>query len=224
MSLSPNWNAGGEALAPRQNSKRSLRDILHALTGVTAAEMTATKPQARFPNQPFQLHNGLRYYWHTISVLAADGFLVVAADDAPAAGRFLLSSGQDVEITAAVAFGTADAAVLYTAPTGATLLPRHLWWEVTTDFAGGTSSTVGTSSDAAGSATKGDLLGGAAGDAAAALVAATYADGAIGAALGNPAAIIAAGEIWRYDRITSAFTSGVGTAHMVARVLANAGA
>ncbi len=67
------------------------------------------------------------------------------------------------------------------------------------------------------------MLGGAAGDLLADLVAATYA-GSVGAVIGQPPAVIAAGEIVRFDRIVSAFTAGAANVHMIGRVLLNAGA
>jgi hypothetical protein len=115
-----------------------------------------------------------------------------------------------------VTFNTTDAAVLFTVPTGFRVMIRETFWEVTTPFTGGVSSTIGLSSSNANYNTKGDLLGGAAGDAAAVLVATgALAKGAAGAKMGPPRRVVlVAGDTIRFDRITSAFTAGVATAHV----------
>jgi hypothetical protein len=227
MSLPIDWNTGGDALAPKQNNKYALRDILHALTGLTAAQMTAIKPQARFANMPAQLNNGLRYFWHNTTALAADGFLVVDADDTPALGAWLLAAGQEALFSMPIGFGTADAAALLTIPAGCLLIPRDFWWTISVDFAGGSSSAIGVSASV-GPDTKGDLLGGAAGDIATNLEAADSPTwGTIGLEWDTVAErriFLAAATVLRFDRITSVFTSGAGTVEMLARVVANAGA
>lgn len=223
MSLPVDWNTGGDALAPKQNNKRALRDILHALTGLSLAAMTAIKPQARFPNMPVQLTNGLWYHWNDTTALADDGQLVQDADDTPALGAWLVTPGQEFDLVLPVGFATADAAVLYTAPTGAIILPMHAWWDVSVAWTGGTSSAIGLSSDAAGAATQGDLLGGAGGDLLADLTIGAF-RGSPGAVIGQPPTAIVAAEVLRFDRIVSAFTAGAANAHVLARVLANAGA
>lgn len=222
MSLEANWNTGGSRQISGQGSRKALRDILHALTGISAAQLTALRPNQRFAGMPASIADGRRYVWDATSVLAASAPLILAADDAPSAGRWLLEPGQEVQLTLAVDESTADAAVLYTVPVGAALLPLHAWWAVTTSFTGGSSSTIGASSDATGLSTKGDLIGGAAGSLAAALTAGSY-RGDKGVAIGNPDAVIAAGEVIRHDLITSDFTAGAGSLQVMARLLLNAG-
>jgi hypothetical protein len=118
-----------------------------------------------------------------------------------------------------IAAATADAAVLYTVPTGYRLFLHRLLWEVSADFTGGTSSAIGVSSDATGFTTKGDLLGGASGDVLATLVAGIK-GGTIGAKFGsNGVVVIPAGKVLRFDRITSAFTAGAGFVHVQASLL-----
>ena len=118
-------------------------------------------------------------------------------------------------------FATADAAVLLTIPTitnGAVGLQiDSLFWEITTSFTGGASSAIGISSTNANYNTKGDLLGGASGDVAATLVSTglTYKGGTIGAKFGsNGKVVLVAGDVIRFDRITSAFTAGAGFVHI----------
>lgn len=114
----------------------------------------------------------------------------------------------------AVSAALADAAALLTVPAGFVLRMAGLpFWEVTTAFTGGSSSTIGVSTDISGYDTKGDLLGGAAGDAAAALTAGIKA-GTVGAEVDNEAdrqaLVFVEGDVIRYDEITDAFAAGAG--------------
>jgi len=227
MSLEAYWNTGGSKTEPHPNKEKSLRDILHVLTGLSLAELKALKPAQRFSGLTAEITGGLRYTWNSTSVLTADNLLVVAATDAPAAGRWLLAAGQEARLSMPITFATADAAALLTVPAGCVLLPRDFWWTITTNFTGGASSAIGVSATV-GPTTKGDLLGGAAGDVAAALtttLSPTF--GTIGAlwdSVPERRLLLKAATVLRFDRITSAFTAGVGTVEMVARVVANAGA
>jgi hypothetical protein len=121
-----------------------------------------------------------------------------------------------------IAFGTADATVLFTVPT----LPNgcvglylaKFWWEVTTSFTGGSASAIGLSSSNAGYSTAGDLLGGATGDVAATLVSTTkYKVGTAGAKISAASpglVILVAADTIKFNRITSAFTAGAGFVHI----------
>jgi len=223
MSLIANWNTGGSAQTPGQG-KQSLRDILHALTGLTAGQMTALKPSQRVAGMPARV-GSLNYSWNATSVLTADGVMVAAADDAPAAGRWLLQPGQLADLVLPITFATADAAVLLTVPTGAAIKLVDAWWEVTGAWTGGTSSAIGVSSDNGDLSTKGDILGGAGGDLLAGLVVGEFqgTTGAVDLAT-NPIAGLVATEIVRFDRIVSAFTAGTGNVHILAHITKNAGA
>lgn len=67
-----------------------------------------------------------------------------------------------------VSSALADAAVLYTVPADLKALQvRDLYWDTERPWTGGTNSTIGVSSSNASYSTKGDLLGGRAGDASA---------------------------------------------------------
>jgi hypothetical protein len=117
----------------------------------------------------------------------------------------------------AIAFGTLDAAVLYTA--AKRMLLERLFWEVTANFAGGTASAVGVSSSGTGYTAKGALLGGAAGDVAATLVPG-IAGGTLGTKFGtNGIVLLEPGATIRFDRIASAFTGGAGFVHVIGQVI-----
>lgn len=133
-----------------------------------------------------------------------------------------LLAGALMHLKLPIAFGTADAATLFTVPLGIRLEITRVWWEVTTSWTGGSSSAIGVSSDDTDYSTKGDLLGGASGDVLATLVSTgrVHKGGTIGAKFGtNGVAVLAAGKILRFDRITSAFTAGAGFVHADVRVV-----
>lgn len=113
-----------------------------------------------------------------------------------------------------IAFGLADAAAIETIPEGFALrLTGHPYWEIVTPFAGGVASTIGISTSLTGYDTKGDLLGGAAGDSTA-VESAGIAVGTLGGELndevGFHAVLLEEGSEIRYDEITSAYTAGAG--------------
>lgn len=125
-----------------------------------------------------------------------------------------------VHLKLPIGFGTADAATLYTIPTGKQLSIVRAYWEVTTSWTGGASSAIGVSSSNAAYNTKGNILGGAAGDVAALLVST---GGAYKGTLG-PKILMSAGttscivlvatDTIRFDQVTSTFTAGAGFVHI----------
>lgn len=152
--------------------------------------------------------------------------LVVAPDSG--SGRWLRLPGM-VCLSLPFTFATADAAVLMTMPAGALFLVRKAFWTIDADLTGGASSAIGISSGKTGFTGKGDLLGGASGDVAASLTAAlSPANGTIGTKLDTLAelhtSLFKAGDTFRFDRITSAFTAGSGKANIVGDLIANPGA
>jgi hypothetical protein len=171
--------------------------------------------------------DGSLWRFHSSSVLTGDDLLV--ATPAAGAGRWLRMPGEAL-LAAPIAFGTADAAILLTLQAGQLLQPIDFAWRITADFTGGASSAIGlSSSNKAGYTTKGDLLGGVAGDLAATLVASSglAANGTIGAQWGTVALrrpLWKPTETVRFDRIVSAFTAGAGFALLNVNVLANDGA
>lgn len=125
-----------------------------------------------------------------------------------------------VNLKLPIAAATADAEVLYTTPKGLILILEKIWWQMTADWTGGSSSAIGVSASAAPHTTKGDLLGGGSGDVAAALTAAIgHTQGTIGVSFSAaPAIVILPAETsLRFDRITSAFTAGAGFVRAVGR-------
>lgn len=159
---------------------------------------------------------------------AADASQNLVVTPAAGSGRWLRVPGT-LNLALPFTFATADAAVLFTVPTGALLLIRKLFWTITADFTGGSSSAIGVSSTKTGFTTKGDLLGGASGDVAATITAAlSPANGTIGAKVDTVGELHTtlwkAADILRFDRITSAFTAGTGAVNVVADLLANPGA
>jgi hypothetical protein len=225
----------------------------------TAASGAAVDFEVEFyPSRMFNNTPGLSVATHAaLKAIAAadryDGMLIVTQNDnatwrfsaagtavdtsenlivAPTAGTGIWLRVDDlVVMELAATYATSDAAVLFTVPAGCYLKPVGFAWHVTTSFAGGTVSTIGVSSGTlTGYTTKGDLLGGSAGDAAATLVStgATYKAGTIGPKFDSlaerDACVLAPADTIRWDRITDAYTSGVGKVVVIAQVLANPGA
>ncbi|HNX51733.1 MAG TPA: hypothetical protein PKL08_16310 [Thermoanaerobaculaceae bacterium] len=166
------------------------------------------------------------WQFNDTSVLTDDGLLVVRPSDGGTGAWLRVPGGAKISIP--ITFATADAAALLTLQAGQELLLQEIFWEVTADWTGGASSTIGVSSNKASYNTKGDLLGGAAGSLAAALTAAgTPNFGTIGAGydtLAKRRIIFKVGDVIRHDRITSAFTAGTGRVILAANILKNAGA
>jgi hypothetical protein len=159
---------------------------------------------------------------------AADTSSTLVVTPAVGSGRWLRMPGS-VLLTLPITYATADAAVLLTMPVGSLMLIRKLYWTISTSFTGGSSSAIGVSSSKTGFSTKGDLLGGASGDVAAAITSAlSPANGTIGDKADSVGelhtALWKAADTVRFDRITSAFTAGVGAVNIVADLLANPGA
>jgi hypothetical protein len=155
-------------------------------------------------------------------------FAALNANYPPAAGAALadLLLRTPFWLRLPIDFNLADAAVLYTVPAslpgvaaaGVKMNVERACWHVDTSFTGGMASAIGISSDDADYNTKGDILGGAAGDVAATLVSTGryLIGGTVGAKFGsNGAVTIASGKVIRFDRITSVFTTGVGAVHLL---------
>lgn len=154
---------------------------------------------------------------------------IVLTPDA-GSGRWLRLPGA-IALVLPITFETADAAVLFTVPTGAEFKLDAMAWNITTSFTGGSSAAIGVSSGTlSGYTTKGDLIGGASGDVLATLVStgAKYKAGTIGPKMDSlaeiNAAYLVATDTIRFDRITDAFTAGAGNVIAVGRLIANAGA
>lgn len=161
--------------------------------------------------------------YHSTSALTADDILVAAPTYAT--GRWLRAPGL-VDLACPFTYATADGTAILTLPTGARLSLMRAYWEVTTGFTGGSSSAIGVASTSM--ATAGDILGGSGGDVAATLVPGAAIPGTIGAKMDAlselHANLFAAGEAFTLERITSAFTAGVGKVHLVGLLLRHPGA
>lgn len=169
--------------------------------------------------------DGSMWKFHGTSSLTGDDILVVTPT--AGSGRWLRNIGA-AKLIMPIAFGTADAAVLLTVPTGCLLHLREVYWTITTSFSGGASSAIGVSSTKTNFTTKGDILGGAGGDVAAGLTTALSPTmGTIGAAfdtLAKRRVHWKPADILRFDRITSVFTAGAGAVNAIVDILHNDGA
>jgi len=167
-----------------------------------------------------------QWYFHSTSAVTGDDILAATPTSGP--GCWLRMPGA-ANLVLPFTFDTADAAVMLTVPAGCRLLLRKFYWTIAANLTGGAASAIGVSSTKTGFTTKGDLLGGAAGDVAAALTTAlSPANGTIGAKMDSVTELHTAlwvpTDIIRFDRITSAFAAGSGAINVVADILTNAGA
>lgn len=132
-------------------------------------------------------------------------------------GRWLRNDSSFVAHLA-VSHSTADAAPILTVPTGFRVKVAddpHYFNSVA--WSGGTASAIGISASISAASTKGDLLGGAAGDVAAALGTGLKL-GTVGAKMDTlaerRALVLVAADFIRFDRITDNFTAGAGVVEL----------
>lgn len=138
------------------------------------------------------------------------------------AGRWLRAD-YAFDLSIPVSFANTDAQVLATLPAGVEVRVGRAYQNVTTAWTGGSSSAIGLSSSNAAYNTKGDLAGAAAGDLLAALTVGKG-RGAPGTKVSAGTVILVGGDTIRFDRITSVYTAGAGTAVIPLTLVANAGA
>ena len=190
-----------------------------ASSTATLADLKAFSPEQRVNGMlAVVAADNSMWRWSDAATAAGDDMLIAAPGTGT--GRWLRADGT-ADLALALSAATADAATVYTVPAGARVLVRRGYWEVTQAFTGGTSSAIGLSSSNAAYNTKGDLLGGAAGDLAATLTTG-FKPGTIGAKT-QGGVLLVAGDTIRFDRIASAFTVGAGFAHFAVDILANPG-
>jgi hypothetical protein len=206
---------------------RSLASAIHIPVASTTALAAIPADDRQTGMLAINTADGSRWLFSSSSS-AADTSSTLVVTPAAGSGRWLRMPGAMV-LTLPITYATLDAAVLLTMPVGSLALIRKLYWTISADFTGGASSAIGVSSTKTGFTTKGDLLGGAAGDVAAALTSAlSPANGTIGAKVDTVAELHTtlwkAADILRHDRITSAFTAGTGAVNVVIDLLANPGA
>lgn len=174
------------------------------------AALQAVVAAARYDGQLVlrKSDNSLWRFDATSTATDASGQLVITPS--AGTGRWIRADKSFI-MKLPIGFATADAAVLHTVPAGFVLkLTAHPFWEITTAFEGGSSSSIGLSSSRSGYSTKGDLI-------AATLEAALTAGirvGTIGDKLDSVAEfhalVLEAGQTIRHDRIVDAFTAGAG--------------
>lgn len=217
-----NYDANGNAKIALVNGSGGLTAIANMAALQALAASSLADGQA-FLKQD----DGSLWRYAAASVLTTDtgtalGPVFVATATTAGVGAFLRIDN-DLDIALAIGFGTADAAVLYTLPTGFKFRINRAYWEVTTSFTGGTSSAIGVSSTDTNFNTKGDILGGSSGDVAATLVStgSPYKGGTLGTKYGsNGVVALVGGDVVRFDRVTSAFTAGAGFVHIDVSVIA----
>lgn len=110
------------------------------------------------------LIDGRPFRWDETTTVTDDGYKVAVKPTAntESTGAFLLDEAHTI-MRFPVTKSTADAAALWTVPTGVILLLVHpfAWIEqITANWTGGTNAAVGMSTNKSGFNTKGDLLGG----------------------------------------------------------------
>jgi hypothetical protein len=147
------------------------------------------------------------------STLTSDEALELAIEPTAGTGCWIRADKAFV-MKLPLSAANADHDELLTIPEGfAVRLAGLPYWEVAEAFDGGSASAIGVASSRTGFTAAGAVLGGAAGDVAATLVAG-IASGTIGTGFDSLAEIQAAlfeeGDIFYYEEITSAFTSGSG--------------
>lgn len=139
---------------------------------------------------------------------------------ADSSGTWVRNAGEIFYLRLPISYATADAEVLYTVPTGATLKFVDFLWEVATAWTGGSSAAIGASSSLSPHDTAGDLHGGASGDVLATLVAG-FKVGTQGASFtaAPKCVVLTSASTIKFNRITSAFTAGAGYLHAQVTVL-----
>lgn len=211
-----NYDANGNAKVALVNGSGGFTTVANmaALQALAASSIS--------DGQMFMLQtDGSRWRYAAASVLTSDtgaaaGPVWVATATTAGVGAFIRVSGL-LDAAFTIGFGTADAAVLYTVPTGFTLRIDRTYYEIATSFTGGTNSAIGASSTNAAYNTKGDIQGGSGGDVASALVSTggAFKAGTQGAKYGsNGVVVLVGGNAVRFDQIASTFTAGAGKLHV----------
>lgn len=223
-------SAGVAALAARQDHKHQIDSI-----GNPVADMTALKAIAATGRADGMIvgviagtGGGWELWRFSAASAAADTTESLVATPAAGTGRWLRLPG-DVTLTLPITFANADNSTIFTSPAGSLFHPREAWFDVTADWTGGVASAIGVHCSVVGWDTKGDILGGAGGDVAATLVAASFPrmTGTIGTKLATRTLgrlIMKAADTLKFDRIVSVFGAGTGNVRVVGDLLTNPGA
>jgi hypothetical protein len=185
---------------------------------IAALKAVAASDPRRTEDNIVALADGSRWRFRPASTATGDDILVVAPT--AGTGRWCRAEGF-ADLALPFTYATADGATLLTLPAGCRIFVQRGYWEITVAMAGGSSSAIGLAGPSPHN-TAGDLLGGAAGDVEATLTAGTKlgtigADQAVGIHLAPTNTVT-------FERITSAFTSGSGNAHLLCMIVSNPGA
>lgn len=220
-------SAGAHLSPDSANGSPTLYEVLTGLAGrvapiqATRAAVKALDADNRSANLIVYVVDGSVWRWDSASTATdASENLVLVANDNPDTGRWLRQPGM-VDLSLPFTFATTNGATLFTVPVGARLLVQSGYWEISTGCSGGTTPAIGLSSSAY--STAGDLLGGSSGDGVSVVGSTGIRRGTIGTAIGT-GVLLLPGDTILFNRVTSAFTAGVGKAHPIAQLLANPGA
>lgn len=211
----------------RSNGETLARDVgkrIHAVVASIAA-LTALQPDDCVDGCLYIVEDGNQgsgsIWMFNAASTAADTTSQLVVTPTAAPGGVFLRMDKLVDLKMAVGFATADAAVLFTVPTGFKLRIQRAFWEVTTGWTGGSSSSIGMSSSNAAYSTKGDLEGASGGDLAAVLV--TSGSPYVGAAgaktAGAAPVVLVAGDTIKFNQVVSTFTAGAGFAHVLCEMV-----
>jgi len=203
---------------------RAAREVSRRVGGTVAdrAALANVQKAARDDGMIVKVASDRSEWMFSLASSAVDTTQNLVVTPSDAAGGAWLRVDNFVDLKLPFAFNTADATALLTVPAGFNLLLLRAYWEVIASLTGGASSAIGLSSNNAAFATKGDILGGAAGDVAATLVqtGSPYKGGTLGAKFGtNGLIVLVPANTLRFDAITSAFTAGNGFVHVAAQII-----
>lgn len=210
-----NFLEGGAGLSkghpfpdPDGGKSFTLAEVLNSVTSVYASATAVEALDTAFHDGVI-LVDGVPFIWVPTST-ANDATKQVAIRptniDSGDPGRFEILA-RSFALNMAVTYQTANSAVLFTVPTGFRLVLSRLFYRVTNSFINA-SGRVGASSSNAAYNTAGDLIGGASGDAAAALTTGVR-GGTIGAKFGSNGAIeLVAGDTILWNVIAAGYTAG----------------
>jgi hypothetical protein len=178
------------------------------------ATLKAIAAAARYDGQLVMvLTDNSLWRFNASSTAAADGADELVCVPGAGSGRWIRADKAFIA-RIPISFANTDNQTIWTVPTGFVLkLTAHPFWDVAVGFTGGSSSAIGVHASDSGYTSKGDLIGGAAGDVAATLVAGLTA-GTAGGKLDTVAhlqgLLLQAADTLKFDRITSAFNAGSG--------------
>ncbi len=192
----------------------------------TRAALIAVPARARVDGQLCQVTSDRSWWQFASASTAADASGELVQTPSAGSGRWLRCTGF-ANLVLPFTYATANQAALLTVPAGFKIWIVCANWEITANMTGGTNSAIGVSTSVTGTATQGDILGGATGDIAATLVASGGASirGTVGdkIATGTQALLLVAADVVRFDRIASAFTAGTGNVHLGVNILTATG-